>query len=117
MPQLTKNAPDLVDVENMCASLGENFSVVVYWTTRIRAGKMELIGKTHSAPYTQESEPVHVAMASWPVQQNKDVYTAMYTVAFDLWCQHDGAGATAAKRGAPYGWQGRVETPRRRTHR
>ena len=114
MPQVTKNAPDLLDVENMCASLGESYGVVVYWTTRIRAGKMELIGKTYAAPYTQEGTPVHVALASWPVQQNKDVYAAMYTVAFDLWCQHDGAGATAAKRGAPHNWQGRVETPRRR---
>lgn len=114
MPQHTKNAPDLIDVENMCASLGETYGVVVYWTTRIRNGKMELIGKTYSAPYTQEGKPVHVALASWPVQHNKDVYVAMYTVAFDLWCQHDGGGATAAKRGAPYGWNGRVETPRRR---
>ena len=114
MPQLTKNTPDLIDVENMCASLGENFSVVVYFTTRIRGGKMELIGKTHPAPYTQDTPCIHVALASWPVQHNKDVYAAMYTVAFDLWCQHDGAGATAAKRGAPSRWDGRVETPRRR---
>lgn len=115
MPQPRRDAPDLLDVEAMCASLGEAYHVVVYFTTRIRSGKMELIGKTYGAPYTQEGEVVHVAMASWPVQAKKDVYTAMYTVAFDLWCQHDGAGATAAKRGAPYRWDGRVETPRRRT--
>ena len=113
MPQVTKNAPDLIDVENMCAALGEGYSVVVYFTTRIRGGKMELIGKTHSAPYTQEAKVEHVALASWPVQHNKDIYAAMYTIAFDLWCQHDGGGATAAKRGAPYGWNGRVQTPRR----
>jgi hypothetical protein len=114
MPQVTKNAPDLLDVENMCASLGESYAVVVYFTTRIRGGKMELIGKTHQAPYTQDAPVVHVALASWPVQQNKDIYVAMYTLAFDLWCQHDGAGATAAKRGPAYKWNGRVETPRRR---
>jgi len=114
MPQVTRNAPDFIDVENMCASLGETYHVVVYFVTRIRSGKVELIGKTYGAPYTQEAPVQHVALASWPVKLPKDMATAMYTVAFDLWCQHDGGGATAAKRGAPVNWQGRVETPRRR---
>jgi hypothetical protein len=115
MPQVQKDAPDMIDVENMCAALGESYSVVVYFSVRIRGGKVELIGKTHSAPYGHDAPVEHVALASWPVQQRKDMPTAMYTVAFDLWCQHDGAGATAAKRGVPHTWQGRVETPRRRT--
>lgn len=114
MPQSTKNAPDYIDVENMCASLGNEYAVVVYFVTRIRGGKVECIGKTYGPPYTQDAPVQHVALASWPVQSNKDMATALYTVAFDLWCQHDGGGATAAKRGAPYTWQGRVETPRRR---
>lgn len=115
MPAPKRQAPDLIDVENMCAALGENFGVVVYFTARLRNGKMELIGKTHTTPYAQDAPVVHVALQNWPVQHPKDVYTAMYTIAFDLWCQHDGAGATAAKRGAPQKWDGRVETPRRRT--
>jgi hypothetical protein len=117
MPQPTKNAPDMLDVENMCAALGETYHVVVYFTTRIRNQKVELIGKTHGVPYTQEAKVEHVALASWPIQMRKDIPTAMYTVAFDLWCQHDGGGATAAERGAPYGWNGRVEVPTgRRRH-
>lgn len=115
MPQPTKNAPDYIDVENMCASLGETYAVVVYFVTRIRNGKVECIGKTIGAPYTPDAPVQHVALASWPVKLNKDMAQAMYTVAFDLWCQHDGGGATAAKRGPAYTWQGRVETPRRRT--
>jgi len=114
MPQVTKNAPDMIDVENMCASLGESYHVVVYFSVRLRGGKVELIGKTHGAPYSMEAPVQHVALASWPVQLQKDMAVQMYTVAFDLWCQHDGGGATAAKRGAPHTWQGRVETPRRR---
>jgi hypothetical protein len=114
MPRAERNAPDMIDVENMCASLGESYHVVVYFTVRLRGGKVELIGKTYGAPYTQEGEVQHVALASWPVQHPKDMATAMYTVAFDLWCQHDGGGATAAVRGAPYDWNGRVVTPRRR---
>jgi hypothetical protein len=114
MPQPTRNAPDYVDVENMCASLGESYGVVLYFVVRIRAGQVEIIGKTYGSPYTQEGKVEHVALEKWPVKHSKDMATAMYTVAFDLWCQHDGGGATAAKRGAPYDWQGRVQTPRRR---
>lgn len=104
----------MLDVEGICASLGESYGVVVYFTTRIRSGKVELIGKTHGTPYNQEAPVHHVALASWPVQLPRDIPTQMYTVAFDLWCQHDGGGATAAKRGATYDWQGRVQIPRRR---
>jgi hypothetical protein len=101
----------MLDVENMCMALGEAYGVVVYFTTRIRNQKVELIGKTHSTPYTQDAPVVHVALASWPVKLRKDIPTAMYTVAFDLWCQHDGGGATAAARPFPRRWDGRVEVP------
>jgi len=95
--------------------LGEEYKVVVYFSTRIRGDKVEVIGKTHSAPYTLEAPVEHVALASFQVQRPKDMAVTMYTLAFDLWLQHDGGGATAAKRGAPHDWRGRVETPRRRT--
>lgn len=114
MPIPTKNAPDMLDVEAMCASLGETYAVVVVFTTRIRNQKVELIGKTRGAPYTEEASVEHQALASWPVGLRKDMAVQMYLVAFDLWCQHDGGGATAAQRGPAYGWSGRVETPRRR---
>lgn len=114
MPVPTKNAPDMLDVENVCAALGEAYHVVVYFTTRIRNQKVELIGKTHCAPYGPDAPVIHVALASWPVKLQKDIPTAMYTVAFDLWCQHDGGGATAAARGNTIDWRGRYEVPRRR---
>jgi len=114
MPQPTKNAPDMIDVQNLLGVLGEEYHVVVYFSLRIRSDKVELIGKTHSAPYTLEAPVMHVALASWPVKLQKDMAAQMYTVAFDLWCQHDGGGATAAKRGTPYTWSGYPEVPRRR---
>lgn len=114
MPQPTKNAPDWIDVENLCATLGESYGVVCYFGVRLRNGKVEITGKTVMAPYTPDAPVVHVALASFPIQLQKDLVVTIYTVTFDLWCQHDGGGATAAKRGAPYGWNGRVEIPRRR---
>jgi hypothetical protein len=114
MPQPTRNAPDYIDLQRICSALGEDYSVVVYFTTRIRADFVEIIGKTHSAPYTQEAPVEHVALATFPLRNQKDMATVLYTIAFDLWCQHDGGGATAAKRGTPYTWRGYPETPRRR---
>jgi hypothetical protein len=114
MPQPTKNAPDYIDLTNLLGVLGEEYKVVVYFTTRIRADKVEIIGKTYSAPYTIEAPVEHVALVSFPVLRPKDMASTLYTIAFDLWCQHDGAGATAARRGAPTTWRGYPEVPRRR---
>lgn len=114
MPQVTKQNPDWIDVENMCAALGESYGVVAYFGVRLRNGKVEVTGKTVAAPYTPDAPVVHVALATFPVQNPRDIATTIYTVAFDLWLQHDGGGATAASRGAPVGWNGRVQTPRRR---
>jgi hypothetical protein len=112
MPQITKNAPDYIDLQNLLGVLGEEYKVVVYFSTRLRDDRVEVIGKTHGAPYTIDAPVQHVALASFYVKQPKDMAVTMYTLAFDLWCQHDGGGATAAKRGAPTGWNGRVEVPR-----
>jgi hypothetical protein len=109
-----KHAPDYIDLANICEALGEEYKVVVYFSTRLRGDIVECIGKTYGAPYTLEARIEHVALASFPIKQPKDMATTLYTLAFDLWCQHDGGGATAAKRGAPTTWRGYPETPHRR---
>ena len=114
MPQHTRNAPDTNDVYNMCAAIGEEFHHVVYFFTRYRADLVETVAKSFPAPYTTDTKPSHVALHTRPLRQTMDVAVVHYTLAFDLWCQHDGGGATAAKRGPAYGWDGRVETPRGR---
>jgi len=114
MPQHTKNAPDLIDLQNLLSALGEDFHVVVYFSVRLRDDKVECIGKTHCRPYTVDAPVQHVALATFPIKQPKDLAVTLYTLAFDLWCQHDGAGATAARRGAPTTWRGYPEVPRRR---
>jgi len=114
MPQVTKNNPDWIDVENMTAALAEGYGVVVHFYTRLRTGRVEVIGKTHCSPYDIKAPVTHVALVSFPVTQARDMASVYYSVAFDLWCQHDGGGATAATRGQTRGWDGRLEVPRRR---
>lgn len=114
MPRVTKNEPDYIDLQNLLGVLGEAYSVVVYFSTRLRSDRVEVIGKTYGAPYTLEAPVQHVALASWPIKQPQDMASTLYTLAFDLWCQHDGAGATAARRGAPTTWRGYPEVPARR---
>lgn len=115
MPQPHKNTPDWIDVQNMLGALGEAYSVVVHFRLAIRGDRVEVIGKTVGAPYEPEGSPIHVALVSFPIKQPKDMASSIFTLCWDLWCQHDGAGATAARRGAPSTWQGRVEIPRRRS--
>jgi len=114
MPHPQRNAPDYIDLQNVLGALGENYAVVVYFSARLRNDRLEVIAKSYGPPYTLEAAVEHVALASFPITQPKDMATILYTLAFDLWCQHDGAGATAAKRGAPADWRGRLEVPRRR---
>lgn len=114
MPMPHRNEPDWVDVQNICSSLGEEYHVVVYFSTRLRDDKVEVIAKTYGAPYTLDAPVEHVALVSFPIKQPRPYAQVCHTLCFDLWLQHDGGGATAAKRGAPYDWRGRPEVPRRR---
>lgn len=114
MPQPTKNAPDYIDVQNILGSLGNEYSLVVRYRTTLRSDKVEVIGEAYGKPYDFKGTPVFVALASFPIKQPKDMAQTLFTIAWDLWCQADGGGATAAKRGAPYSWSGYPEIPRRR---
>lgn len=114
MPQMTKDAPDLVDLQNMVSSIGESYAHAVYFVCRVRADAMEVIGKTVPAPYTPDTEATHVALQRVPLLAKRDLTVTFFTLAFDLWIQHDGGGATAAHRGPPRDWRGRVEVPKRR---
>ena len=113
MPAPERRDPDAHDVYNMCSAVGEEFSHAIYFVTRYRGDIVEVIAKAVPAPYTPDTPATHVALATWPykVKKNRDVVE--YTLAFDLWLQFDGGGATAARRGPVYGWSGRVEVPRR----
>jgi hypothetical protein len=114
VPQPKKNNPDWIDVQNILGVLGEEYKMVVYFTTRLRGDRVETIGKAYGAPYTGEGTPELVALVTFPRHQPKDMVVAFFTLAWDIWCQADGGGATAASRGAPTSWSGYPEVPRRR---
>jgi hypothetical protein len=114
MPMPTKNEPDEQDAYNMVAQLGEDYAHVVYFVTRYRADLVETIAKSVPAPYSPDTPPTHVALQTHPIGKSIRMPVVHFSLAFDLWLQHDGGGATAAHRGPLYGWNGRVEVPRRR---
>jgi hypothetical protein len=114
MPQPPHDEPDEQDVYNMCRSIGEEYSHAVYFITRYRADLVETIAKSVPAPYTIDTAPTHVAIQTSPLKLKRREPVVHFTLAFDLWLQHDGGGATAAKRGPTYDWRGRVEVPKAR---
>lgn len=114
MPQKTKDGPDEQDVYNMCASIGEEFKHVVYFITRYRADKVEIAAKAVPAPFLPSIPPTYVALQTFPIKTPRPHANVHFSLAFDIWCQFDGGGATAARRGVPPTWQGGIEIPRRR---
>jgi hypothetical protein len=114
MPQPRKDEPDELDVFNMVSAIGEGYAHAVYFTTRYRADLVETIAKTVPAPYTPDTPPTYVALQTHKIGTPSRMSVVHYTLAFDLWLQHDGGGATAARRGPPRDWRGRLEVPKRR---
>lgn len=115
MPQRTKDAPDDQDVFNMCAALGEEFHVSCSFETHYYADCIQVVCRARLPQNLPNGEVVVQALSKRRYGKHTEVAQVHYLLAFDLWCQLDGGGATAAKRGPAYGWNGRVEVPRRRS--
>lgn len=114
MPNRTVNAPDWFDVEAIIGSIRDDYSLLVLFTTTVRAEGVLTIGKAYRGTYAVPEEVVYQAKIMQPINTKATFAQTCYTLAFDLWCQMDGGGATAAQRGPTYGWSGSVEVPRRR---
>jgi len=112
MPQLTKNAPDGLDTYNMVAVIGSEFGLNVEFTCRYYADYVQVIARAYKAVMGPQQGVLFQAMSKTAYGHKAARAQIEYGLAFDLWCQLDGGGATAAQRGAPYDWQGRVRTPR-----
>lgn len=115
MPQPHHNAPDWHDVANVLDSLGRDYNLVVVFSTTVRSNGIQTIGKALSHSYAEDSAVVYQALVTQRYDTKQTYAQTCYTLAFDLWCQADGAGATAARRGPPVGWDGKPERLRRRT--
>lgn len=114
MPQPTKNAPDAQDVYNMVSAIGEGFHMSVEFTKRYYADYVQVVARCYTIRGEDDGKVIHQALVKYRYGRQSDEQVMCYTLAFDLWCQLDGGGASAAQRGAPRDWQGRLEKPRRR---
>ena len=115
MPQSTRNAPDAHDAYNMCASIGEEFGLVVEFTCHYYADYVQVVARAFMPALEQDRKVVYQALTKYRYGHKAAREQLEYGLAFDLWCQCDGAGATAAKRGPARAWNGRPEQVRRRT--
>ena len=109
MPQPHKNAPDDLDVYNMAASVGEEFGYLVEFVQFYRTDGVYTTAFAFRYDKEGKKEIAHQALHKRDNHSKVTQAQVNFTLAFDLWCQFDGGGATAAKRGAPYGWNGRPE--------
>lgn len=115
MAQGNKNAPDAHDTYNMCAALGEEFGLIVEFTTRHYADFIQVVARARLATIGELGEVRYQSLAKFKYGYKTSRDQTEYLLAFDIWCQCDGMGATAAQRGPTYTWDGRVERVRRRS--
>lgn len=115
MPQPTKNAPDAYDTFNMVSAIGEQFGLVVEFTCRYYADYVQVVARAYRPSIEGNGPVTHQALVKYKYGHKADRAQHEFTLAFDLWCQLDGGGATAAQRGATHDWQGRVQVPRQRS--
>lgn len=117
MPQPTKNAPDAHDTYNMCARIGEEFGLEVEFSCRYYADYVQVVARAYPAAVGAPGGIVVQALTKYKYGHKADRAQHEFTLAFDLWCQMDGGGATAAQRGVTHGWDGRVQVPPKRTRK
>jgi len=101
----------------MVASVGEEYKYLVEFVQFYRTDGVYTTA--HAFRYENDGTKTIGYQALHKRDNHSKVTQAQvnFTLAFDIWCQLDGGGATAAKRGAPYQWSGRPEklTARKRS--
>jgi hypothetical protein len=98
----------------MLAAIGEEWNLVVEFTSRYYADYVQVVARAYPLVRANTVEPEVQALSKSKYGKVVDRAQIEFTLAFDLWCQLDGGGATAAKRGVARDWRGRPEIPRRR---
>ena len=101
--------PDLIDVTNVQQELGEAYGMTVQYTIEVHPDYIQVVGRAYKHAGTPTPVLQFQALTKKPLQSARDIASLLFTVAFDLFTQADGGGATAATRGAPRGWDGRPQ--------
>lgn len=115
MPQRTMNEPDWLDVRNLVDSIGEEFKVVVRFSFYYERDMMTFVARGYALKDMPDGAVLVQALSRRQLTDRRATSTTCHTLAFDLWCQLDGGGATAADRGMPRDWDGRPARLRRRS--
>lgn len=108
--------PDLIDVQNICAECRDVHALKVQFQLEVTQDYLTVIARGYKVGGTPDPVLHFQALSKKPLRQARDIAQQLFTTAFDIFCQADGGGATAAARGAPRGWNGRpaVARPRRK---
>ena len=114
MRQVPTYAPDWIDVSNITRELGDTFNLRVQVTSEYTADEFIFTARAYRTSGDWGGVVVFQSLSRSPLRSVKDYPTVAYNLLFDIYMQADGGGATAARRGPPRSWSGRVQTPRSR---
>lgn len=114
MNRQTEYEPDWIDVSNIARELGETFGLRVQVVAEYTADEFVFTCRAYSHKGTPNEVLTFQALTRQKLKSVKSFAATAYLLMFDIYMQADGGGATAARRGPPRDWRGRVKTPARR---
>jgi len=105
--------PDMIDLFNLVSAIGDDYHLTVQYQTTISLDYVTVIARAYYHGGTVDPVLHFQALVKKPLRVTRDVTPMLYTVTWDIWCQAEGLGATAASRPAPISWNGRPHITRR----
>lgn len=111
----TAYEPDAIDCEKLTRALAEDFSVIPMLETLYTREQVVVVCRTRAMGGLADGEIKCQSLVKGPVRSARSLYTMQYSALLDCWHQHDRGVLAAAERPITRGWDGRPQTPRRRT--
>jgi len=107
--------PDQMDCNTIVTSIAKDFGLVTEIETQYARDRVWVFVRCRP-PATDGKGVVQVqAVVSAPLKTAKSLYTMQYCAMLDCWHQCDRGVLGVASQAVTYQWNGRPETPRRRT--
>jgi len=107
--------PDQLDCNTLSIALSVDFGMMPEVKTTYSGDLVTVTCKCRILATDPDGPVIVQAITRLPLKTRKSLYVLHYTVMLDCWHQLDRGTLAASTRPIERGWNGRPQTPRRRT--
>jgi hypothetical protein len=107
--------PDQLDCNSLSIALSVDFGMMPEVKTTYSGDLVTVTCKCRILATDPDGPVIVQAITRIPLKTRKSLYVMHYTVMLDCWHQLDRGTLAASARPIERGWNGRPQTPRRRT--